>query len=207
MPPAPKKSSGGAPAAAAATELDSATHQRRLPYRRPLPVFLPVVLLFVLLNYLAFGEELDATGEHLVLPAYVHGLVTRHFVERMEAATGDAPEQPLPFNVFLFFEEKVMGSLFQLGRLCFRSHFGVQIVTVGAWLIHAFELGVCFRICWSCNAAPLVALRYMLCTAVAGFAQLSPLMKARDAWVTEVRASAAGAAAVAAAPNAKKKAQ
>ncbi|KAK7200105.1 hypothetical protein NESM_000060400 [Novymonas esmeraldas] len=202
------RTSDRGPAAAAAAALQSTSTTARLPYRRPLRIFIPTVMLFVLMNYLAFNTEVDESGTTLVLPEYVREPAMQRYRQRSEAATTSsaaASLRPLPFHAALFFEETVMGTLFQVGRVVFRSHTGIQIACVIAWFAHFFELGVCFRICWSCNASLPVTLRYLFCVAVGGITQLSPLLKARDAWVTEVRASAAGAAAeTAAAPKAKK---
>ncbi|KAG5502440.1 hypothetical protein JIQ42_05317 [Leishmania sp. Namibia] len=201
----PKKSrSGGAPAVATAEAIQSPSRNNRLPYRRPLIVFFPVVILFVLFNYLAFGVEVDDKGESLVLPAYVQGVAMQRDAVRKAVAAGQVLAKPVPFNAFLFFEESVMGTLFQVCRFLCRSIFGIRVVCTLAWLIHFFELGVCFRICCSCNASFPVMLLYMSCTCVGGFAQLSPLIKARDTWVRELRATAAGVAAVTAEPKSKK---
>ncbi|CBZ33921.1 hypothetical protein, conserved [Leishmania donovani] len=201
MPSEPKRATnGGTPAAAAAEAVQSSSRSDRLPYRHPLRLYLPVVIAFVLLNNLAFRVEVDATGKNLVLPEYVRAIAMERYALRRAMAAGQVPTEPIPFNAFLFFEESVMGALLQAGLFLFRSLSGIQAVCVLAWLIHLFELGVCFRICWSCNASFAVTLRYMFCTCVGGFTQLSPLIKARDAWVEEMRATAA----VTAAPQSKK---
>ncbi|KAG5479426.1 hypothetical protein LSCM1_04687 [Leishmania martiniquensis] len=182
--------SGGAPAADAAEARQPPSRRHRLPYRRPSGWFLPLALGFMLLNYLAFGVQVDDKGENLVLPAYVRETAMQRNALRKAAATGETLAEPIPFNAFLFFEESVMGTLLQAGRFLCRSFFGIQVLCVLALLAHAFELGMCFRICYSCDASFPVMLLYMLCTCVGGFAQLSPLIKARDAWAREARPTA-----------------
>lgn len=192
MPAAPKKATnGGTPAVVAAEAVQSSSKSNRLPYRHPWRLYLPVAIMFALLNNLAFRVEVDATGKTLVLPEYVRAVAMERYALRRSMAAGQAPTERIPFNAFLFFEEDVMGTLLQAGLFLFGSHSGIQAVCVLAWLIHLFELGVCFRICWSCNASFLVTLRYMFCTCAGGFTQLSPLIKARDVWVEEMRATAA----------------
>ncbi|CAJ1025070.1 putative Domain (DUF4499) [Leishmania utingensis] len=191
MPSESKKAMDGGPSGVASTAAipGGPLKRHRLPYRRPLPPFLPLVFLFLLFNYLAFAVEVDDKEGVVLLPEYVRGIARKRDALRQAAAAGQVLTEPIPFSVFLFLEESVMGTLFQVGRFLFRSHFGIQVVCVLAWLVHLFELGVCFRICWSCNASFLVALRYMYCTSVGGFTQLSPLIQARDAWVREMRAT------------------
>ncbi|GET88337.1 hypothetical protein, conserved [Leishmania tarentolae] len=196
------KATNGVALAAAAVQ--SSLKNKRLPYHRPLRSHLLVATAFLLFSCLAFRVEVDTTGKNLVLPEYVRESAMERYMLRRAISAGQVPKEALPFNAFLFFEESVMGALLQAGLFLFRSFSGIQAACVLAWLIHLVELGICFRICWSCNASFLVTLRYMFCTCVGGFTQLSPLIKARDAWVKEQRATAA-AASGAAAPKSKKR--
>ncbi|KPA78244.1 hypothetical protein ABB37_06398 [Leptomonas pyrrhocoris] len=165
--------------------------RHRLEYRRPWNIFYPVAAMFLLLNYLAFGTTTDESGTTRLLPEYV--------------AAGKASSRSAIFTALLFFEERVMGFLFQLGLRWFQSLFGIQVVCIVGWLIHFFELGMCTRICISCNATPGTTALYMLCTTMAGFAQLVPLTAARNAWVSKTKSAGEAASGPAAQGSKKKK--
>ncbi|KPI89029.1 hypothetical protein ABL78_1842 [Leptomonas seymouri] len=165
----------------------AAAKRSRLEYRRPWIVFYPTAVLFLLLNYLAFWTKTNETGTERLLPDYVASYAASRVYMREAAATGKSPSESVVFNTILFFEEDVMNFFFQLGLRWFRSLFGIQVVCVGAWLIHLFELGMCARICFSCSATLCTTALYVLCTTLAGFAQLVPLISARDAWLAKVK--------------------
>lgn len=153
----------------------AASTSRPFQYRRPWNCFFPTVVLFLLLNYLSFGTEVNAAGDGLVLPSYVQAAAVKR-KEALEAlASGQPGARPAPFHFFLFIEQDVMGAMFYLGRLLFRGMRGIQGVCIGAWIIHAFEVGACLRVCLAHRAPILTTLRYVVATALSGFAQLMPL--------------------------------
>jgi hypothetical protein len=168
----------------------AAVHRFHLEYRRPWMIFYPTAVAFLLLNYLAFCTTADEAGTSRVLPDYIASYAASRAYMREAAASGTAPSESAALNALLWFEENVMGFLFQLGVRLFRSLFGIQAVCVGAWLVHFFELGMSSRICFSCNATAGTTALYMLCTTLAGFAQLVPQTAARDAWLAKVRETA-----------------
>lgn len=194
--PASNPQRNKAPASPAAEEAKKAAAKRfRLEYRRPWLIFYPAAASFIVLNYLAFCTTTDEAGTTRLLPGYI--------VSYAETR-GTTSFESVMCNVLLFFEEKVMGSLYQLGVLLFRSLFGIQMVCVGAWLIHFFEIGMCARICFSCNATAGTTALSLLCTTLAGFAQLVPLTSSRDAWVAKVKKAASEEASDTAAQKSKK---
>ncbi|KAG5505739.1 hypothetical protein JKF63_05075 [Porcisia hertigi] len=194
-----KATTCGAPASVTAETIQLASKTNRFPYTRPTIFFLPTVILVMLFTYLAVGVEVDASGEHLVLPDYV-----RDAAMHRDMAAGRNSTEPIPFNAFLFFEESIMGLMFRLGLLVFGGLPGVRVACTIAWLIHFYELGVSFRICRSSNASVPVTACYMCCTFLGGLTQLLPLRKARDAWMNKVRATATNTPAVTAESNSKK---
>lgn len=153
----------------------------RLKYRKPWIVFFPTAVAFILLNYLVASTETDETGKWRILPEYVTSAA-----EERDNALRDFEEPPV--NYLLTFEADVMGFLFRTGCLLFGGLGGIQLVLLAAWLVHLYELGVCVRICRECNASALITIRYCICTLAAGFAQLIPLRKAREAYLAEANA-------------------
>ncbi|EPY24709.1 hypothetical protein STCU_05921 [Strigomonas culicis] len=156
---------------------------RHLPYYAPFNVYFPTVLIFALLHYATFATTPD--------PAHPRKLLPPAYLRRLEAAYGDGSGNALGSVLYLladFFERTVVQHYYILGDVIFGAQ-NVVWVVVGAWFIHLFELGMCVRICAACRARPWHTLLYMFCTATGGFAQLAPLMKARDAYVRSQQAT------------------
>lgn len=194
------------PAESKKTEASAGTARRpRLAYHAPLTMFYPTALLFILVNYLAFGTTTDESGTERLLPPYLASYATSRDYMREAAASGTSPTESLVLNALLFFEEYVMGFLFNFGTHIFQSLFGIQVVCIVAWMIHLFEMGMCSRICVACNATLPVAALYMLCTSLGGFAQLVPLTAARNAWLAEVKGGEVAADDAPAAESKKRK--
>lgn len=160
----------------------------RIAYDRPWAVFVPTVIAFGLLNYLACCTRVNAEGTDLVLPPYAQ----RAADYRTTALANGETTLPASVMAPLLFEETCMGLLFRMGSRLFGGMNGIQMLLVVVWFIHFFELGMCVRICVACRATPWTTLRYAFCTITAGFAQLIPLMHARQAYLARVGAVAGG---------------
>ncbi|KAF8304496.1 putative protein of unknown function (DUF4499) [Trypanosoma cruzi] len=147
----------------------------RLKYRMPRMTFAPMFLLFFLLNYLAWFTTVNEAGTDLVMSPYVATLKARkaHALRNEE----------YPFDMQLFFEDVVLRNLFRLSQL-FGGMKGVRLIWCFAWLVHCMELGIAFRICFSCRARTAVFAVYCLFTVAGGLTQLLPLIEARDAYLS-----------------------
>lgn len=183
----PAASTSSSPSSATATATAAAAAKPRLPYRRPWPAYVPTVIAFVLLHYLALCTEVNEAGDGLVPSLYVSAVLENYEAGLLRDYNNgiDVRNATMPFDPVVFFEQSIMGPLYTLGCKLFGSMDGIRMVLVGAWIIHLFELGVCVRICTECRAGPFTFLRYCFCTASSGFAQLMPLMKARDEYVAK----------------------
>ncbi|KEG09829.1 hypothetical protein DQ04_04571050 [Trypanosoma grayi] len=143
----------------------------------PWLMFVPTFIAFFLLNYLACCTTVNADGTDLVMPPNIAA------TEAERAASYRTQPDEYSFNAQLFLEDTVMRRLF---RMC-RGIGGmstIRTVCSLAWLVHCMEIGIAFRICVSCNAAPHVFFFYVLITALGGVTQLAPLVNARDEYVS-----------------------
>lgn len=174
----------------AATPSTATAKPRRMGYARPMKPFLPIVLAFIMLNYLVASTETDASGRHRILPEYVEQMAQELVYARRQAEASGTAAPAAP--VALYFEETIMGFVFNLGLLIFRSFQAVQALLIVTWIVHCYELGVCVKICRQCNTGPVATARFLFCTAVSGFAQLGLMLKARDAFLATADANGSG---------------
>ncbi|EAN77558.1 hypothetical protein, conserved [Trypanosoma brucei brucei TREU927] len=139
-----------------------------LSYRRPWATFVPTLICFLLLNYLAFGTTVDEEGTDLVVPS---GL-------------GDNNTSSLS-KLQLLFEDRLMRSLFRVGLFMFREMKVIQLVAVLAFVIHCGEAGLAAGICIRCKADRRTFGLYTVLTLLGGATQLGPLFEAEKDYLKD----------------------
>eukprot|EP00796_Vickermania_ingenoplastis_P010028 gene10028-7005_t len=152
-----------------------------LRYVAPWASFHFVAAAFLLFNYLAYAaSQVEQEDYWNVRPSYLSILQ-----EQSQEATRDGVwfAQLLHYvYLALFYFEEVVAAVGAFGGVLFPSKVFLYGTLCAAWIIHFYEMGVCFSICRRCNATLWTTVRYMSATATGGICQLTPLRREAKAY-------------------------
>lgn len=153
----------------------------QLAYVYPWVFFIVVAPAFLLFNYMAYFAADRVEGEvyWTTKPAYLTGLEKQSMLASRSNHWSAGPLS-LVCLVCFYFEEMVSVIAAYLSMVLVRKALLSQLCTL-CWIIHFYEVGLCFKTCRQCHATWATTLKYMLATSLGGIAQ----MKTMNAEVNE----------------------